>query len=193
MTNNLYFIKILEMLCYICRKSNKMKNLFLVLAVIFSGSIAQAQTKVGTIDAEYILQQMPEMEQVKEGITAYNKQLQDTLQGDIKQYEALVAEYQKNNTTYTEEEKVAKETEIIALENDIKNFRQKASVLIQIRNNELAKPLYMKIDEAMQAVIKEGGFTHIWNGTATGLAFADARFDITETVMAKMGLTVKTE
>lgn len=170
-----------------------MKKLFLVLAVIFIGSNAQAQTKVGTIDAEYILQQMPEMAQVQEGVTAYNKQLQDTLQGDIKKYEVLVGEYQKNNTTYTEEEKAAKESEIIALENDIKNFRQKASVLIQIRNNELAKPLYMKIDEAMQAVIKEGGFTHIWNGTATGLAYADVKYDITDAVMAKMGITVKTE
>lgn len=170
-----------------------MKNLILVLAVLFFGLNAQAQTKVGTIDAEFILQQMPEMAQVQEGVTAYNTELQDTLQADIKKYEGLVAEYQKNNTTYTEEEKATKETEIIGLENQIKNFRQKASVLLQLRNNELAKPLYLKIDEAMKAVIKEGGYTHIWNGTATGLAYADAKYDITDAVMAKMGITVKTE
>lgn len=168
-----------------------MKNIFLALAIIFSSSLVQAQTKVGTIDAEFILQQMPEITQVQEGVKEYNTQLQGDLEATIKNFEDLVAAYQTNSATFTEEEKKAKENEIIGLENEIKNFRQKASVLMQMKNNEFTQPLYEKIDKAMREVIAEQGYTQILNSSATGLAYSAEQYDITEAVMKKMGITVK--
>lgn len=168
-----------------------MKNIFLALAVIFSSHLVQAQTKVGTIDADFILQQMPEMAKVQEGIKEYNTQLQGDLDSTITKYENLVAAYQTNSATFTEEEKKSKETEIIGLENEIKNFRQKASVLMQMKNNELTQPLYGKIDKAMREVIAEQGYTQILNSSANGLAYSAEQYDITDAVMKKMGITVK--
>ncbi|MFN4764433.1 OmpH family outer membrane protein [Gillisia sp. Q332] len=168
-----------------------MKNIILVLAILITGTSLHAQTKVGTIDADFILQQMPEMVQVQEDMKTYNTELQENLQSTIKNYEELVAAYQANVATFTEEEKKSKEDEIITLENEIKNFRQKASVLMQMRNNELTQPLYLQIDEAMKAIISEQGYTQILNTSANGLAYADEKYDITESVMKKMGITVK--
>lgn len=168
-----------------------MKNIIFALALVFSSSLLQAQTKVGTIDAEFILQQMPEIAQVQEGVKEYNIQLQGDLEATIKNYESLVAAYQTNSTTFTEEEKKSKENEIIGLEDEIKNFRQKASVLMQMKNNELTQPLYEKINEAMHAVIAEQGYTQILNSSANGLAFSAEEYDITEAVMKKMGITAK--
>ncbi|MFO8146438.1 MAG: OmpH family outer membrane protein [Bacteroidota bacterium] len=168
-----------------------MKNIILVLAILITGTSLHAQTKVGTIDADFILQQMPEMVQVQEDMKTYNTELQENLQSTIKSYEELIAAYQAAVDTFTEEEKQSKEDEIIALENEIKNFRQKASVLMQIRNNELTQPLYMKIDEAMKAIIAEQGYTQILNTSANGLAYADEKYDITDAVMQKLGITIK--
>lgn len=168
-----------------------MKQLFLVLIFIFSGIFVQAQTKVGTIDAEYILAQLPEITEVEEGLKVYNEELQEEVQNSIKKYEALIEEYQANTETYTEEEKQEKETEIIDLENDIKNFRQRASVLMQMRRNELTEPLYGKIDEAMKSVISEQNYTQILNSSANGLAYAHPDFDITDAVLNKLGITVE--
>ncbi|MGM1055067.1 MAG: OmpH family outer membrane protein [Bacteroidota bacterium] len=168
-----------------------MKNIILVLAILITGTSLHAQTKVGTIDADFILQQMPEMVQVQEDMKTYNTELQENLQSTIKSYEELIAAYQAAVDTFSEEEKQSKEDEIIALENEIKNFRQKASVLMQIRNNELTQPLYMKIDEAMKAIIAEQGYTQILNTSANGLAYADEKYDITDAVMKKLGITIK--
>lgn len=168
-----------------------MKKIILLLALLLVGISSQAQTKTGTIDAEYILSLMPEISQVETNLQEYNKQLQEELQQTIKKYEDLVTEYQANAATYSEEEKAKKESEIIALENEIKNFRQKASVLIQMRRNELTQPLYQKIDEAMQTVIREQNYTHIFNLSGAGgnnIAFADPNFDITAAVMAKLNI-----
>ena len=170
-----------------------MKNILLALAIFITSINIQAQTKVGTIDAEYILAQMPEVSTVEEGLKTYNLKLQGDLQASIAKYEELVASYQANTATFTEEEKTTKESEIISIENDIKSFRQKASTLMQLRRNELTQPLYLKIDEAMKAIIAEENYTQIFNTSINGLAYADEKYDITDAVMKKLGIEIPKE
>lgn len=170
-----------------------MKNILVALAILLTSVSLNAQTKVGTIDAEFILAQMPETKTVEEDIKAYNLKLQEELQNTIKKYEELVAAYQTDNATLSEEEKGTKESEIISVENDIKNFRQKATVLMQVRRNELTQPLYMKIDAAMKTIIEKEKYTQIFNTSINGMAYADEKFDITDAVLAKLGIELPKE
>lgn len=166
-----------------------MKKYILILLVL-TGVTTQAQTKVGTIDVEFILSQLPEITTVDEGMKEYNTSLQEELQKTVTKYEDLIADYQATSTTLSEEERKAKETEIIGLENDIKNFRQKASVLMNIKRNELTNPLYDKIDAAMKEVIDEQKYTQVINTSSNALAFASPEYDITDAVLLKFGITV---
>ena len=100
----------------------------------------------------------------------------------------LIKEYQANNATMSEEAKTEQESQIISLENDIKNFRQKATVMLQMRRNELTKPLYAKINEAMLKVVNEEGFTQIFHAGTNVLAFSREDADITVKVMDKLGI-----
>ncbi len=170
-----------------------MKNILLAFAIFITSLSVQAQTKVGTIDAEFILSQMPEALTVDESLKTYNTKLQEDLQATVKKYENLVANYQTNSTTFTEDEKTTKESEIIGLENDIKSFRQKASTLMQIKRNELTQPLYLKIDEAMRLIVAEQNYTQIFNTSINGMAYADEKYDITEAVMKKLGIELPKE
>ncbi len=167
-----------------------MKKYILIFLVVLTGMSSKAQTKVGTIDAEFILAQLPEISTVEEGLKTYNTELQGELQKTIKSYEELIADYQATNATLTEEAKATKENEIIGVENEIKNFRQKASVLLQMKRNELTQPLYAKIDTAMKQVIAEQKYTQIINASANALAYADPAYDITDAVLGKLGITV---
>lgn len=168
-----------------------MKKYLLILSFAFFSIAASAQSKIGTIDADYILNQMPEMAEVNEGLKTYNADLQKELESNVAKYETLVKDYQANSTTYSEEDKKAKETEIITLENDIKGFRQKASVMMQIKKNELTQSLYEKINEAMLQVIQEENYTQIFHSGGNDLAFSAQEFDITIKVMNKLGIQVK--
>ena len=98
-----------------------MKNILLALAIFITSISLQAQSKVGTIDAEYILEQMPEIATVEEGVKTYNNKLQADVQASITIYEELLASYQTHTSKFTPVEKSAKESEIISNENDIKN------------------------------------------------------------------------
>lgn len=167
-----------------------MKKISLVIALLFT-ILASAQSKIGTIDADYVLTRMPEIAEVNKGLESYNTQLQSEMETNIKEYEELIKDYQENNMNFSEEEKKDKEAAIINLENDIKGFRQKASVLLQMKRNELSKPLYDKIDGAMLEVIKEEGYTHIFHAGGNGLAYATPNEDITETVMEKLNIPLE--
>jgi len=168
-----------------------MKNIVIVLLFLFTAVNVQSQTKVGIIDADYILAQLPEIKAVEDGLKTYNTELQEELQSTIKKYEELIKDYQATNTTLPEDQKAAKENEIIGMENDIQNFRQKATVLMQLKRNELTKPLYDKIDGAMKQVITEQKYTQIINANANSLAYADPNYDITDAVLAKLGIKVQ--
>ena len=84
----------------------------------------------------------------------------------------------------------AQQADIIALEDEINGFRQKASVMMQMKRNELTGPLYDKIDAAMMEVVQEEGFTQIFHTSGNTLAFSTAGSDITEKVLRKMGIEV---
>ncbi|MDT0687123.1 OmpH family outer membrane protein [Autumnicola psychrophila] len=165
-----------------------MKKFGLIITLLFVSVISNAQTKTGTIDPEFILSKMPEITEVNTGLEGYNTELQANLQESISSYETLIADYQENNSALTEEERKEKETEIIGLENEIKGFRQKASVMLQMKRNELTEPLYQKIDAAMQKVIQAEGYTHIINAGGNSLAFAAEQYDITMLVMEELGI-----
>ena len=168
-----------------------MKKIILLITVVFSVFSANAQTKIGTIDAEYIVSVLPEMTQVETDLKAYSEDLQSNLDSTITQYETLVTDYQKNNATFAEEDKREKETEIIALENEIKGFRQKASVMMQMKRNELTKPLYEKVNNAMLKVVQEEGYTQILHAGGASLAFSATRYDITDEVLTKLGVATE--
>jgi outer membrane protein len=168
-----------------------MKKLVLFFSLALLSFSSFAQSKVGTIDAEYIISQMPEMTQVNDGLKLYNTELQTDLESSIAEYEKLVNTYKEENATLTDEDRQTKEGEIISLENDIKGFRQKASVMMQMKRNELTEPLYEKINAAMVEVINEEGYTQILHAGSNALAFSAEDNDITGKVIAKLGITVQ--
>lgn len=168
-----------------------MRQVILGILLIFIAFSGNAQSKIGTIDAEYILSQMPENTEVNKSLETYNTELQGDLKSNIQEYETLVKDYQDTNKDLDEEARKEKETKIIELENNIKGFRQKASVMMQVKRNELTGPLYEKIDKAMQEVIAAEGFSQIFHAGAAGLVFSRAEDDITLKVMDKLGIEPK--
>jgi len=166
-----------------------MKKLSLLfIAFIFSFQLL-AQSKVGTIDVEYILSKMPELVQVGVDVKTYSDELDNLLQVKYTKYQVLINVYQENETGYTDADKKTKQDEIIDLENEMQQFQQNSSTLIKIRQNELLRPLYMKISEALNVVSNEEKFTQVFTVDNT-IVYLDTNFDITITVMKKIGLPI---
>lgn len=152
---------------------------------------AFAQTKVGTVDTDYILSKMPEFKQVQEDLVAYGNKLEEDLKVKTDDYQAKIKTYQEGVNEMTAAMKKLREDEIIALENDINKFRQNASQLVPLEQNRLLQPLYQKIGGVLEELAKEQGYTQILTVNNSGLAYLDPNFDLTNTILAKLGIPIE--
>jgi len=80
--------------------------------------------------------------------------------------------------------------ELEDLQNRILTFEQTAEQSIQMKQAELFEPILLKIENAINDVAKEKGYTYIFDrvGLQGGLVFADDSYDITSLVKAKLNL-----
>ncbi len=173
-----------------------MKNKFLLAIVAFlmlgSAAIAQTTMKIGYADVDYILGQMPESKQVESELQAHNTQLQNQLQAKYQEYQQKLQAYQQGAATMVDAVKNERETELAQLEQRIQKFQQDAQASMQKKTSTLMEPLYTKVGNNIEAVAKENGYTHILNGQVGGIdvvLYADEKYDISDLVLKKMGIT----
>ncbi|QSE98586.1 OmpH family outer membrane protein [Fulvivirga lutea] len=171
----------------------KNKLVLAIAAILFIGTAATAQTmKIGYADVDYILSEMPESKQVESELQAHNTQLQNQLQAKYQEYQQKAQAYQQSAATMVDAVRSEKETELAQLEQRIQKFQQDAQTSMQKKSATLMEPLYAKIGSNIEAVAKENGYTHILNGQVGGIdvvLFADEKFDISDLVLKKMGIT----
>ena len=166
------------------------KVLFPILLLLISLEVV-AQSKVGTIDTEFIIGKMPELIKVQEDMKAYNSKLEEDLNAKAIDYQAKVKDYQDGFEAMTDPMKKLKQDEIITLENDIAKFRQNASKLVPLQQNSLLQPLYQKIGTALEEVAKAEGYTQVLTVSNSGLAFLDPKYDLTNTILTKLGIPIE--
>ena len=98
--------------------------------------------------------------------------------------------YQDNEVSYTGPMKKLKQDEIIKKEQEIQGLQQNSTKLLQLKQNELMRPLYQKLGENLEVIAKEQGFSQVLTINNT-IAYLDPNFDVTLTVMKKMGLATE--
>ncbi len=167
------------------------KIILLSLTVLFTlGSYAQS--KVGTIDVEFILGNMTaELQTVNDSLKAYDEELSVDLKQKMENYESKYKEIEAAQETMTDADKRTKGQELMQIENDIRQYRQNGQQLLQLRREQLLAPLYQKIGEALDAEAKANGYTQVLTVGSGAIGYADPSYDLTDAVMKRLGVTVK--
>lgn len=171
-----------------------MKKAILSLAVIFMvcSNAVEAQTKVGTIDIDYLIMNMPEIESIQKNLKEYGSTLDTQLNEKMVAYQSKLDDYNKNVASYTEAQKEEKQAEVFALEEDITKFRQNGMQMIKIREDELKRPLYQKIATALEKVAKGEGYTQVLTiSEGSDVVYLDPAYDITLKVAVDLGLEIE--
>ncbi|MFM7019277.1 MAG: OmpH family outer membrane protein [Aquirufa sp.] len=178
-----------------------MKNkLFLAMSLVFGMAIlpAKAQVKIGFINADYILSQMPEAKQVEEDLKNTQKQYETLYQGKVKDFQDKLAAYEKLNADPKTADiiKQDKEKELQNLQTSIQEFQQNSQSSLQKKQAQLLQPLLKKVEENMHAVAAENAYTYVFNydagmGTAPILLHYPTDANMSDLVLKKMGITPK--
>lgn len=165
-----------------------MKSKITLLFIAFVNTISLAQTKTGTIDSDYIINLMPEAKIVIKMTQDYGAKLDSSFSIKMKDYQDRVADFRKKEKEMGPLMKKTLIKELKDLENDIKLSQSNGQKLLQLKQNELMRPLYKKLSDAIEVVVKEKGFTHILTKGVNQFAYVDEKYDITKLVMDKLGV-----
>ncbi|MDI6032065.1 OmpH family outer membrane protein [Flavobacterium sp. LB2P84] len=173
--------------------------LYLCLALVVAQTInAQTRgTKLGYIDMEYILQNVPDYTEAKAQLEQKAEKWKleiDTKKIEInKLKEALKAE----RALLTKELIDERETEINFLENENLDYQQKrfgANGDLMIQKSVLVKPIQDQVFTAVQDIAERLKYDFIFDKTSDlTMLFAAKRFDISDQILRTLNRTEKRE
>ena len=165
------------------------KVLFLGVALFVMCGITNAQVKIAHVNTAEILEAMPDKAKAEKDLERYYNELQNQLQAMAKEYQTKMQDYEANQATMSNLVKQSKEKEIVDLQTRIQQFQVNAEDEFATKRAELLKPILDKIQNAINLVGKEKGYTYVLD-LATGAAVfvGDAAIDCTNDVKAKLGI-----
>lgn len=172
----------------------EMKRHFLALfagLLLTTCAFAQKAQKFGHISTAAVLELMPEIEIADAKLVAFQE-------GLIKGGESKVNAFEENLKKYQAEmaagslSKVQQADREAALSKEQEAIRQyEAQVQLQVmqKREELLKPILQRLDEAIQAEGKEGGYAFIFDSSVAGaLLYAIESDDLLPAVKTRLGL-----
>ena len=141
-----------------------MKNLkaFVVAACfLVAGTVATAQTKIAYISVDQVVGLMPGTARIDSLVGKYRA---DSIQPE---YARLITQYQWKDSIYRDSLKTPKAvrdqvaTELPGYIYQIQNWNQIEQQALEAKQNELLAPIYKEVYDAIRAVAKEKGYTHV--------------------------------
>ncbi len=171
-----------------------MKSTFILFLVpfLFLSSFSFAQLKIGYIDSDTILDNSPDMQEVKQKIDALVQEWQTELRKMESELKAKQDDYEKRKLIMTEETSADALAEIKKQEKDIADYRDKkfgANGELFQKQDELMKPVQNKILNIIQDLAKEEELDYVFDRSGDILfLYAKPDYDLTSKVIAKLKL-----
>jgi outer membrane protein len=167
----------------------KLKVFVVAVCLLVTGS-AMAQSKLGYIKIDDVVSLMPGTGKIDSLLERYQL---DSIQPE---YTSLVQTYQFKDSVYRDSasgktppavrQQIAKE--LPGLIYQIQNWQQIQQQALEAKQNQLLSPIYKEVYDAIKAVAKEKGYTHVFNREAF-LVVPDAD-DMIVPVLTKLKIKV---
>lgn len=141
----------------------KKVKLFLLATALITAGNAISQSKIGYIRIDDMVQFMPEIPRIDSLLKIYQN---DSL-GE--EYSSLIQLYQFKDSVYRDSIKTKPavrkqlEEELPGLIYQIQNWQAISNQKVENKQGELLQPVYKKVYDAIKAVAKEKGYTHVFS------------------------------
>lgn len=164
-----------------------MKKL-LVAVVLFFGmlSASQAQTKIGYIDADDLLQSMPEAAKADQELRLYQDELGNTYQDLVKELQDQDSIFVRDSAKMTASMKEIKRGELMKKLQRVQSWQQESQELYQAKAQEKIAPIRQKAMDAIKAVAKEKGYAYVLDSNT--LIVSPPGDDLLPLVRTKLGI-----
>lgn len=167
-----------------------MKKLILMLMLCMP--LATFAQKFGHVNAQDIMQSMPEFIKARGEVEAAAKQYDNDLKAMQEELQRKAEEYDKTKSTMNETKQKETEQNLMTLQQKIQQAYQDNSQAMQKLQQEKISPITDRLINAIKAVGKAGGYVYIMDVTS-GVPYISETLskDVTAEVKAELQKTVK--
>lgn len=163
---------------------------FILFALLVIPSTSFAQLKIGYIDSNAIMDQLPDVQDARQRLDALIQEWQAELNRLESEWKAKYDDYEKRKLIMSEQTRAETESELVKLENQIAEYREKKfgtnGELFQ-KQDELMKPVQNKVFNAIKEVAQEEDLDFVFDRSGDiMILYAKEKYDITAKVLAKL-------
>lgn len=172
-----------------------MKKAILTLAAVFAMTTVTLAQKIGYVDTEYILNQIPEYKAAKSELDKASGDWQKEIEAKYAEIDKLYKAYQAEQILLTDDLRKKRENEIVNREKEAKDLqKQRFGVDGDLfkKRMELVKPIQDKVYTAVKTVAEKGGIAIIFDKASDMMMlYANAKYDKSDDVLSFLGYNKK--
>ena len=171
--------------------------LLVTLMLVTASLVAQKSIRVGYIDMEYILQNVPEYQEASNQL---DKRVQDwklEAESKLKQVEDMRTKLRNEQALLTDELIAEREDEINYMEEQARKYQQDRfgpNGDYMIQKKQLVRPVQDQVFTAVQEIAKNRNLDFVFDRSSDiGMIYADQQYDVSELVLRTIKRTANRE
>lgn len=158
----------------------------ITMGIFGLSNTSQAQVKIGYVSADEIIALMPEAARVDTQLNAYQQALYQNAQDKQTALNEAVAKFYRDSATMSSGVKEVKRGELQKQVQDLSGEEQRIQNQFEQKRQELSLPIQKKLQQAIQDVARENGYTYVLPKEA--LLVMPPGDDLAALVKRKLGL-----
>lgn len=169
-----------------------------LIAVLVGGMVGaprvQAQQRIGYVDTEYILNQLPEYTSVQQKLDQLEQRWREEIRSQEERVETLEEEFEAREVLYTDEERQRKREAIQQARKKVEQLRQQyfgPDGRLYTRQQELMRPIQERVLSAVESVATEAGYDYVLDRKGETLfLFARDEHGLSDQVLRELGINI---
>lgn len=169
-----------------------MKKIIITSILFLISSVSFAQLKIGYIDSDAIMDNLPDVQDARQKLDALIQEWQSELNKMENEWKTKYDDYEKRKLIMTDQTRAETEAALVQLETQIAQFREKKfgtnGELFQ-KQDELMKPVQNKIFTALKELAEQEDYDYVFDRSGDiMILFAKEQYDLTAKVLDKLKL-----
>ena len=168
-----------------------MKKALLILVSFLLLSVGSYAQKFAYVDTDYILNNIPELNQAQDKLDEISKQWQTEIEGIYAEVDKMYRDYQTQEVLLTDEMKKKREEAIIVKEKSAKDLQKKRfgpEGDLYGKRQELIQPIQDKVYDAIQQLAANSKYAVIFDSSSDLIMlYSNPNLDKSDKVLENMG------
>ncbi len=161
-----------------------LSTLALLLLVSLGALSQQAALKIGYVNSEKIIAELPEAKEAQQKLEALVKSWQDEIEKRGQALQAKFEEYQKQANMLNESAKQVRQKELVDEEQKLNSYRSEKQQELAVQREKIMKPIQEKVFKAIERVAKDKKLSFVFDrATEVPVLYADPSYDYTPDVI----------